>query len=200
MQKLKISHLFPRHQSIDLAVEALNAGKVIIFPTETVYGIGCSLQHLEAIKRIFEIKGRPADKPLPVLISNTKQLNGLVKEVPERAMAIIKKFWPGPLTLVFDKTDRIPDIVSCNSETVGIRMPDDKIVLEIIEKLGSPLVATSANLSGQEPPSRPEEIKIEADLLVDGGRCRLKIPSTVLDVRADPPLILRMGSIDPLKS
>ena len=161
------------------------SGGVIIFPTETVYGIGTLASNGKGIKRIYEIKKRSPDKPLQILIADLKQAESLALDISPKARELMKKHWPGPLTLVFKAR---------SGGTVGIRMPKHDWLMKLIKETG-PLAATSANLSGESEPVSVQEVKIEADLLVDGGKCKLGESSTVLDVSVDPPLILREGKL-----
>ncbi len=172
---------------------------VIVFPTETVYGIGCDALDRDVIRRVLDIKKRTLNKPLPVLISDTKQLDDLVKEMPPLAEDLIKAFWPGPLTIVFKAKDTLPEEVTAGSGSVGVRMPDHPVCLEIIKAVGGPIIAPSANLSGKTPPAAFSEIDrsiIQAsDFALDAGRCQYGIPSTVVDVREEKPVIIREGTI-----
>lgn len=174
--------------SINKAIETIRSGGVVIFPTDTVYGIGAAVNAKQAVARIYKIKKRPEDKRLAVLISDTKQLKGLVEAVPAAAKILIKKHWPGALTLVFKRKNSL--------EKIGIRMPDHKAALAMIRACG-PLAATSANLAGEKDPVSADEVKIEADLLLDGGACPIKEASTVVDVTGAKPVILRAGSVKP---
>lgn len=191
MQKLKINF-----QSIKEAVKLLKSGGVVIFPTETVYGIGVLASNENAIRKLFEIKNRSLDKPLQILIADIAQVDLFAAEISDKAKELIKKYWPGPLTLVFKKKPDISDLITASGNTVGLRMPADKNILKLIKMTG-PLAASSANISGKSDPKLAEEVKIEADLLLDGGKCKMGQPSTVIDVSVDPPLILREGSIHP---
>jgi L-threonylcarbamoyladenylate synthase len=191
MQKLKINS-----QSIREAVELIKSGGVVIFPTETVYGIGALATDEKAIRKLFGIKNRSLDKPLQILISDRSQADLFAAEVSNKAKELMKKYWPGPLTLVFKKKPGISNMITAGGDTVGLRIPGDKNILELI-KMSGPLAASSANTSGEPDPKSVEEIKIEADLLLDGGKCKMGQPSTVIDVSVDPPLILREGSIHP---
>jgi L-threonylcarbamoyladenylate synthase len=139
----------------------------------------------KAIKRIYEIKQRSSDKPLQILIADPKQVELLALDLSPKARELMKKHWPGPLTLVFKARA---------GGSVGIRMPKHDWLLKLIKETG-PLAATSANLSGEPEPLSAQEVKIEADLLIDGGKCKLGEASTVVDVSTDPPLILREGKI-----
>jgi len=189
MQKLKISP-----QALNEAEKILKNGGVVIFPTETVYGIGALASSESAVKRIFEVKKRPYGKPLQILISDISQVNQFASEISNKAKEVMKKYWPGPLTLIFKKKPKVSDIITSSGNTVGLRMPKNSTILKLIKEVG-PIAASSANISGQPDPISPEEVKIEADLLLDGGRCKIGQASTVVDVSVDPPLVLREGKI-----
>jgi len=184
---------------IDKAVKTLKNGGVLVFPTETVYGIGCGVFVRQSIRRVLAIKKRKTDKPLPVLISDTDQLAGLVKGSPAMAASLIKAFWPGPLTVIFEAGEAVPEEVTAGTGTVGVRMPDHPLCLEIIKEYGHPVIAPSANISGQEPPAsfmkiEPAVIE-EADMAMDDGVCRYGIPSTVVDATGRELVIVREGAI-----
>jgi L-threonylcarbamoyladenylate synthase len=180
VERLKLNE-----ESLKRAAEVLNAGGVIIFPTETVYGIGALAKNDQAIKRIYKIKKRSLDKPLQTLIADPKQAEDIAQGISGKARELMKKYWPGPLTLVFK---------AVAGDSIGIRMPKQDWLLKLIKKTG-PLAASSANLSGKADPVSAGEVKIEADLLIDGGKCQLGEASTVVDVSVDPPLTLREGKI-----
>jgi L-threonylcarbamoyladenylate synthase len=171
--------------SLEQAIEILKSGGILIFPTETVYGIGTLASNEKGIKRIYEIKKRSSDKPLQILIADPKQVEMLASGISVKARELMKKYWPGPLTLVFK---------AASGNSVGIRMPKHDWLLKLIKETG-PLAASSANLSGETEPISAQEVKIEADLLIDGGKCKLGEASSVVDVSTDPPLILREGKI-----
>ncbi len=181
------------------AVELLNKGEVVAFPTETVYGLGANALQSEAVARIFAVKGRPGDNPLIVHVAKREQLEGLVQDIPEGAGLLMDEFWPGPLTLVLPKTERIPTIVSAGLPTVGVRVPAHPLALELLDKLTFPLAAPSANLSGRPSPTRAEHVladlqgKIPA--ILDGGRTGQGLESTVLDCTVQPFRLLRPGGI-----
>lgn len=191
MERLKFNR-----DSLKKTAETLKAGGVIIFPTETVYGIGCLAANQEAVKRVFKIKQRPLDKPLQILIADLKQAEQLAQELKGKALELARKYWPGPLTLVIKKKSSVSDLITARKDSVGLRMPKSDKLLELIKAVG-PLAASSANLSGEPDPTSAQEVKIEADLLLDGGKCKLSQASTVVDVSVDPPLILREGVIHP---
>lgn len=177
--------------------EILKGGGVVAFPTETVYGLGASAWNPVAVQKVFDIKGRPSDNPLIVHISNYSQLVSLTAEIPEDSRILMQKFWPGPLTLVFDKKSKVPDIVSGGLDSVAVRMPDHFYALRLIELTG-PLVAPSANVSGRPSPTKAEHVTHDFDKKVpvlDGGTCAIGLESTVLDVRSTPFRILRPGRI-----
>lgn len=177
--------------------EILKGGGVVAFPTETVYGLGASAWNPSAVQKVFELKGRPSDNPLIVHISKYSQLVSLTAEIPEKSRILMQKFWPGPLTLVFDKKPKVPDIVSGGLDSVAVRMPDHFFAIRLIDLTG-PLVAPSANISGRPSPTKTEHVIQDFDKSVpvlDGGTCAIGLESTVLDVRSTPFRILRPGRI-----
>lgn len=180
----------------------LKEGKLVCFPTETVYGLGANSLDEGAVKRIFEAKGRPQDNPLIVHISNMQMLSQVsAAKDQERELLdkLSKQFWPGPLTLVTRKKPIIPSIVSCGLETVGIRMPASKISLALIGEANLPIAAPSANVSGKPSPTRAahviEDLMGKVDIIIDGGDCQVGLESSVLDITTWPPCILRPGAI-----
>ncbi|HHY15408.1 MAG TPA: threonylcarbamoyl-AMP synthase [Firmicutes bacterium] len=183
------------------AVALLNRGEVVAFPTETVYGLGANALQSEAVARIFAIKGRPGDNPLIVHVADRNRLAGLVRDIPAAAGLLMEKFWPGPLTLVLPKTDRIHSIVSAGLPTVGVRVPAHPLALELLNKLTFPLAAPSANLSGRPSPTRPEHVLSDLagriPAILDGGRTGRGLESTVLDCTVWPFRLLRPGGVTP---
>lgn len=181
------------------AVDALKKDGVVAFPTETVYGLGARLFSPEGIRKIYRVKGRPADNPLIVHISDLRQLELLAEDISEPAKKLIRKFWPGPLTFVFKKTRLVPKTVTAGLETVAIRMPRHPVARKLIEAVGEPIAAPSANRSGRPSGTQFEdvlkELKGRADFLLSGGAAQLGLESTVLDVTRIPFQILRPGSI-----
>jgi L-threonylcarbamoyladenylate synthase len=177
----------------------IREGGTVIFPTETVYGLGANAFCDFAADKIYMAKGRPSDSPLIVHICNIEQLNQITDIVPKKAQALMDKFWPGPLTLLFKKKDTISDRITSNLPTVAVRMPDSKIALALIEKAGVPIAAPSANLSGKPSPTRAEHVIHDmmgrVDAIIKGDDCRVGLESTVIDVMHDPPVILRPGGI-----
>ncbi|MDN4606008.1 L-threonylcarbamoyladenylate synthase [Sporosarcina highlanderae] len=186
--------------SYQRAVDILKNGGVVAFPTETVYGLGAIATDADAVQRIFDAKGRPSDNPLIVHIGNKEDVDKYVVDVPENAKKLMDAYWPGPLTLVFNKRPGvIAENVTPGFETVGIRMPDHPVALELLRKLDMPLAAPSANRSGK--PSPTEAVHVMTDLqgriplIVDGGRTGVGVESTVLDMTTVPPTILRPGGL-----
>lgn len=184
---------------IKAAADVLRAGGLVVFPTETVYGLGADALNAEAVKRVFEAKGRPPDNPLIVHIADRGQLVDLVDEVPEKGQRLAKEFWPGPLTLVLKRTFLVPDIVTAGLDTVGIRMPDHPVALALIEEFEGGIVGPSANLSGRPSPTSTQhvmdDLKGRVDMVLNAGPAEIGIESTVLDVTVDPPVILRSGGL-----
>lgn len=188
-------------EAVDIEIrtyaELIKGGGLVAFPTETVYGLGASAWNPEAIRKVFEYKGRPSDNPLIVHISRYSHLLTLAAEIPEESRLLMQKFWPGPLTLVFEKKPQVLDSVSGGLDSVAVRMPDHIYALRLIELTG-PLVAPSANKSGRPSPTNATHVQIDFDKripVLDGGVCEIGLESTVLDVRTHPFRILRPGRI-----
>lgn len=182
------------------AVDILRNRGVVAFPTETVYGLGALATNAEAVQRIFEAKGRPSDNPLIVHIGNKEDVDKYAVDIPQEARRLMDVCWPGPLTLVFHKR---PGVIAENAtpgfQTVGIRMPDHPVALNLLRKLDGPLAAPSANRSGKPSPTEAEHVLTDLTgripLIVDGGRTGVGVESTVLDMTSVPPTILRPGGI-----
>ena len=191
--------LKPTPESIALACNLLKAGEVVAVPTETVYGLAGDSTNSEAIKKIFKAKGRPADNPLIVHISNMQMLDGIVNEIPKDAMILAEKFWPGPLTIIMPKGKKVCDENCAGLDSVGVRMPSNPVAREIIEKSGLPFSAPSANLSGKPSPTTAKDVFEDMNgripLIIDGGECQAGLESTVISVLTDSPIILRPGVI-----
>ena len=183
------------YEELDACANIIKDGGTIVFPTETIYGIGANALSEKAVDKIFEAKGRPNDNPLIVHICNKSQINELVKEINEIEQKLIDTFMPGPFTLILKKKDIIPDNVTANIDTVGIRMPDNEIAQELIRSSGVPIAAPSANISGRPSGTNIEDIKDELDGKVDGvidaGNSKIGIESTVVKVIEGVPTILR---------
>lgn len=187
-------------ESAEKAAEIMAAGGVVGIPTETVYGLAADARNESAVRSIFAAKGRPQDNPLIVHISAIEQLRPLVREVPELALRIAERFWPGPLTMIFPKSDVIPQATSGGLDTVAVRMPRSPAARAIIDACGFPLAAPSANLSGSPSPTTAQHVLRDMDgripLIIDGGECDCGVESTVLCFpAADRVRILRPGGV-----
>lgn len=183
----------------DKAVDVIKAGGVVAFPTETVYGLGANGLDENAVAKIFEAKGRPADNPLILHVYDIAQVSILTKEIPALAIECMKRFWPGPLTMILKKSSLVPDITSGGLETVAIRMPDNPIALELIRQSNTTLAAPSANTSGRPSPTTAEHVRTDLsgkiEFIIDGGSTGVGLESTVLDLSTDTPTILRPGGV-----
>lgn len=181
--------------------EILRKGGLAAIPTETVYGLAGNALDGRVAEKIFAAKGRPSDNPLIVHISDISQWAPLVKEIPESARALTDKYWPGPLTVILPKSDRVPPEVSGGLSTVAVRMPSDEIARKIIEKAGVPLAAPSANTSGRPSPTSAKyvigDLMGKVDAIVDAGDCSVGVESTVISLCETPPRLLRPGGITP---
>ena len=181
------------------AAHTLQKGGLVVAPTETVYGLAANALDADAVKNIFKAKGRPSDNPLIVHIASLDMLDALVTFVPENAKVLMEHFWPGPLTLIFNASDKIPNTVRANLPTVAIRFPSHPIMQELIKTSGLPLAAPSANLSGKPSPTNvtrvTEDLFGKVDVIIDGGDCSVGLESTVVDMTSTPPTILRPGGI-----
>ncbi len=181
------------------AAEIIKQGGLVAFPTETVYGLGGNGLDSKAAEKIYEAKGRPSDNPLILHISELSQLRPLVREVPKSAEMLISHFWPGPLTLIFKKTDIVPYKTTGGLDTVAIRFPENKVARQFISACNVPIAAPSANSSGRPSPTRASHVEFDLkgriDMIIDGGRCEFGLESTIVDVSGDRPCLLRPGSI-----
>ena len=181
------------------AAEVIKNGGVVVFPTETVYGIGVNGLDEEAVKRLYKVKQRPVDKAISLVVSNIEMIEQVAKDITGIEYALIKEFFPGPLTIILNKKDIVPDTVTAGGNTVGVRMPENEIALKLIEYAKVPIAAPSANISGY--PSGTElntimnEFKENVDFYIDGGKSKLCLASTIVQVVDGVPYILREGSI-----
>ena len=178
--------------------EEIRKGKIAIFPTETVYGIGTNGLNEEGIKKLFDIKKRPKEKPISLLVNSIEMIEKVAKITKEEKM-IIEKFFPGPLTLIVEKKEIVPDILTSDKKTVGIRMPDDEIALKLIKYANTPIATSSANISGKENNTNiidiKKEFKEKVDYYIDGGKSKIGIGSTIVKIENKKPYILRQGTI-----
>ena len=180
------------------AAGLLGGGGVVAYPTDTLYGLGASLAHAPAVERVFAIKGRPTGQGIPVLIASWEQLEQVAAEVPGQALELAQRFWPGALTLVLRKRPTVPDAATGGGDTVAVRQPDHPTPLSLIAACG-PITGTSANLSGGPQPTTAQEVTRQlggaVDMVLDGGPALGGVPSTVLDLTMNPPVIVRLGAI-----
>jgi L-threonylcarbamoyladenylate synthase len=185
---------------------ALKAGHLVAFPTETVYGLGADARNADAVKRIYQVKGRPEDHPLIVHISSINQVEKWAAEIPDYAIALARNFWPGPMTLIFKRSEIAQDFITGGQDTVGLRIPSDPLALALIaefEKISdSAIAAPSANRFGHVSPTTAQAVSAELsdyldsnDLILDGGACTVGVESTIIDCTGTSPRILRPGAI-----
>ncbi|MGB9840129.1 L-threonylcarbamoyladenylate synthase [Thermovenabulum sp.] len=196
---IKVDENNPEIEKIRLAAEIIKRGGLVAFPTETVYGLGANALDEESAVKIYRAKNRPQDNPLIVHIQEVKELSLLAKNVPAKAYELIEKFWPGPLTIIFEKSDRVPYKTTGGLDTVAVRMPDHAVARLLIRESGVPIAAPSANLSGKPSPTNAqdvmEDMKGRIDAVIDGGHSKFGVESTVLDLTGNVPVILRPGGV-----
>lgn len=187
------------YEKLQIPANEIKRGKIVVFPTETVYGIGTNGLDAQAIKRLYEIKQRPKDKPISLLVANMDMIEELAENITEIEYKIMKKFFPGPLTIILKKKKIIPDILTANEETVGIRMPSGKIARKLIEYSNIPIATPSANISGKSSGTKIEDIIKDfgerVDYYIDDGESEIGTSSTIVKVVNEIPHILRKGSI-----
>lgn len=198
-QVIKLINNKQRRDALKRAVEAVLKGELIVFPTDTVYGLGANGFNIESQKRIYRVKGRSYRKPLPFLVGNLEDAQKLASSLPPESVKILKKLWPGPLTVIFE-TSRLGKILTGGKDSIAIRIPDDPIALKIIKCAGVPIAATSANTSNKRSAVTGKEavkyLNGRVSIIIDGGRCPLCKESTILDMRRYPWTILREGAIE----
>jgi L-threonylcarbamoyladenylate synthase len=186
-------------ESLEMAANLIQCGEVVGFPTETVYGLGANALDSQAVKKIFIAKGRPQDNPLIVHICQQQDLLRYGKDISQKALALSEAFWPGPLTLVVKRSDRIALEVTCGLDTVGIRCPGNEIARQLIRRTSLPIAAPSANRSGRPSPTTAQHVYDDMSgripLIIDGGSCVVGVESTVISMVGDKPMILRPGII-----
>jgi L-threonylcarbamoyladenylate synthase len=196
----KVYYLDRNNPDLDVlkyAGSVIRGGGTVVFPTETVYGLGANALDAKACKKIFEAKGRPQDNPLIVHVCSTN-IDDFVEKIPDRAKKLMDRFWPGPLTIIFKKSKLIPDVITAGLDTVGIRMPSNNIARELVRQSGVPIAAPSANLSGRPSPTNVkhviDDLYGKVDVILGGGNCDVGLESTVVDM-TERPAILRPGGI-----
>lgn len=191
-----------RQMNMDIitrAGEILKSGGLVAFPTETVYGLGADALNEQAAKKIYAAKGRPSDNPLIVHIADMEAIGRIAEAVPEKARAVAEAFWPGPLTMIFQKTGEVPMGTTGGLDTVAVRMPDHNTARALIRAGGGYIAAPSANTSGRPSPTAAQHVKEDLDgkidMILDGGPVEIGVESTILDMTAEPPMILRPGAV-----
>lgn len=186
-------------KNIARAAALLKQGRLVAFPTETVYGLGADASNPEAIKRIFEAKGRPSDHPLIVHIPHADHLANWARNIPDDAKRLTAKFWPGPLALILNKKPEVPMEVTGGQQTVAIRMPNHPVALRLLNAFGGGVAAPSANRYCRISPTQAQHVEDElgdaVDLILDGGACQVGVESTIVDFSTDKPVLLRPGQI-----
>jgi L-threonylcarbamoyladenylate synthase len=186
-------------RQISQGVSILKSGGIVAFPTDTVYGLGASADIPEAVARVYEVKGRPRNMPMPLLLARLSQINDVAGSVSPLAWLLARKFLPGALTLVLPRSGAVSDIVTGGGETVAVRIPAHPVPVALVSGLGAPVLGTSANLSGRPSALTADEVNIQfgeqVDLVVDGGRSYGGRESTIVDVSGDVPVVLREGAL-----
>jgi L-threonylcarbamoyladenylate synthase len=196
---LRIDPKEPFQNDIDQAVEFLKNGDVIAYPTETIYGLGADVVNRKAIKKIYDLKARDYGLPVSILVADIAMLREFVEEVPEQALSLMRRFWPGALTILFPANDKIPKGLVTNTGRVGVRISSHPIAAALVKTFGKPITTTSANLSGFPPSLSVKHIQKyfgdKIPCLVDGGECEPSRGSTVVDVGEETMRIVREGRI-----
>jgi L-threonylcarbamoyladenylate synthase len=203
---LKVDAKNPEPEKIQIAAEIIKKGGLVAFPTETVYGLGADALNAKAVLALFKAKKRPLDNPPIIHIADKKDTEKLAKEIPANADLLMEKFWPGPLTLIFKRSDVVPSETVAGLDTVAIRMPCHPVALALIRQSGCTIAAPSANLSGKPSPTTAkhvyDDLNGRIDVILDGGAASIGVESTVLDLSVEPPMVLRPGgtSFEALKA
>ena len=186
-------------QQVERGISILKQGGVVAFPTDTVYGLGAWANLYQAVERVYQVKERPRNMALPLLLAHTLQISEVAEPVPPVAWLLARSFLPGALTIVLHKSKSVPDIITGGGLTVAVRIPAHPIPVALAEGLGAPIVGTSANLSGRPSALTADEVYVQfgdkIDLVIDGGRCPGGRESTIVDVTGETPVVLREGAI-----
>ena len=194
---LQVDPTKPGSRVIEEAAAIIRKGGLVAFPTETVYGLGADALSSDAVSKIFVAKGRPSDNPIIVHVSSVDDLSKITAKISVIAKKLIDRFWPGPLTLLFNRKGNVPDITVAGLETVAVRMPRHAVALSLIRASKTPIAAPSANISGSPSPTTAEHVFADLngriELILDGGRTVIGVESTVLDITRTPPMVLRPG-------
>lgn len=187
-------------ENLKQIIEVLNNDGIIIFPTDTVYGIGCNCYSTKALEKLFSFKNRPLTKPINVLTNSVKKIELVAKRINAKERELINKYLPGDMTIILDKKENVPNILTANLNTIGVRIPNNKDALTILESYPYPLATTSVNLSGKSPGIEVadfiEEFKNKVDIIVDGGKSPIGVASTIVRVEDNEIKILRQGKLE----
>lgn len=190
--------LYPK-DIIAQAVELLQQGELVSFPTETVYGLGADATNVDALSKLYAAKGRPSQHPVIVHLFSVEQLSDWAQEIPPSAYRLAAGFWPGPLTMILKRNDSVLDAVTGGQETVGLRVPNHPIALALLKEFGKGIAAPSANRFGRLSPTKAEDVRAEfteqVSLILDGGPCEVGIESTIIDLTGPSPVVLRPGML-----
>jgi L-threonylcarbamoyladenylate synthase len=196
---VRVDPVAPDERVLDEAARVLGRGGLVAFPTETFYGLGAAALDRRAVRRVFEVKGRPASMPLLVLVDSEAMVGRVAPEIPARARELITRHWPGALTLVLRASAGLPAELTAGTGTVGVRLPAHATARALVRALGAPVTAPSANPTGAEPPTTAAAVLGHfgdaLDLVLDGGPTPGGAPSTVVDVTVDPPRVIRQGAV-----
>lgn len=186
-------------KQIEIAVSCLRAGDLVAFPTETVYGLGASAINEHALKRLFNVKGRPNNHPVIVHLADFKQVYEWASEVPDSAKVLAERFWPGPLTMILKRASRVSDLITGGQDTIGLRIPNHPVAIALLRAFGEAVAAPSANRFGRVSPTCAQDVRNELGndvaCVLDGGNCQVGIESTIVDLTQGKPRILRPGMI-----
>lgn len=187
------------YKKLNDVARIIKDGGIVVFPTETVYGIGTNGLDAKAIEKLYKIKKRPFGKPISLLVSDMEMIKNVARDITDMEYKLMNAFFPGPFTIILKKKDVVPNILTANGETVGIRIPDNEIARSLIEYSGVPIATTSANISGKESGTNMESIlkqfKDGVDFYINGGESKIGVGSTIVKVIDGNPIILRQGSI-----
>jgi L-threonylcarbamoyladenylate synthase len=201
MKVLKINPDDFEDNELQLAADVLNRGGVIAYPTETVYGLGANIFQRAAVARIFAIKGRDPHKPISIMISQAADVDEFCKDISAVGRTLMNAYWPGPLTLIFKASSKLPDYIVSREGKIGLRLPDHPICSALMRQHCAPVTSTSANPAGKPPLVNAQQIAEQfgekIDLVIDGGACKTNVPSTVVDVSEGEPQVVRAGAIPP---
>ena len=187
-------------EALSEALQALRHGELAVFPTDTVYGVGCDLWQIEAVERLYWAKQRPASMAIPILVSGPAQVMQVASEIPALFRPLVERHWPGGLSIVLRRCPLVPDILCAGRDTVAVRMPAHPLALRLIAEMGGVLAVTSANLSGRQAARTAQEALVGLEgrvaIALDGGPCPGGVASSIVDLTGDPPALLRQGALD----